>query len=203
MNKSPQVSLRSLMRSKQYVRVLDACKAMLENDPEDVSSYVAMMDAHFKMRTKDNWENERSESVRCAKQAILLGHDTGYSHRRMLLNLRELEWYNQALRLCDIVLRPDFEFANKAVVTKDYFVKARKQIQKQITKGHAKDTDRDAERLFSGNEIESVMRITRERKEREIRANKLFVRACKAWDEERYAKSNILMKQYHQIRQTL
>ena len=54
MNKSPQVSLRSLMRSKQYVRVLDACKAMLENDPEDVSSYVAMMDAHFKMRTKDN-----------------------------------------------------------------------------------------------------------------------------------------------------
>ena len=187
------------MYAKEYGKVIVEGQKMLRENPQDAGVHVSLMDAYFKMRSAD-WSNVQ-RSADHAKAAILLGHDTGYCHERLLKDLREMDYYYQALRLCLMVMRPDFEFSSRGCGNKDYFAKAAATVRKRIDQGRAKDNP-DAV-VFTPQQIERIIRQTREYKQREAAANKLWDKVEKAYHAGNNAEYNRLLKQYHKLKESL
>lgn len=199
MNSNEAVSLGQLLYDGKYHVVIDRGERYLKKHKDDAGVHVMLMDAYFKLR-KEDWSNV-SRSTEHAKRAILLGHDTGYCHERMLKNLREMEQYHRAAQLCDMVLRPDFEFSTHGCGKKDYFAKAKEAVLKQIERGNAKDGEHDV--AFGTEQIAAIINQTKAHKELEKKAKKVWEQAQKAWDEDNDKAYDRLIKQYHEIQQQI
>ena len=109
--------------------------------------HVELMMLYFKSRheNSDNFEL----STYHAKQAMILGHNSGFVQNRLVINLEKTGNIYQAIQLCDIVLshkhvaiRDDYDFSNR-----------KKRLQKNISK--AIDTENDY--LFTDEELEMVV----------------------------------------------
>lgn len=199
MNTDNAISLGNLMYAKEYGKVIVEGQKMLRENPQDAGVHVMLMDAYFKMRSAD-WSNVQ-RSADHAKAAILLGHDTGYCHERLLKDLREMDYYYQALQLCLMVMRPDFEFSSRGCGKKDYYAKAAATVRKRIDQGRAKDNP-DAV-VFTPQQIERLILLTRHHKQREADAQKLWIKVQAAWEAGHDAEYDRLLKQYHKLQASL
>lgn len=199
MNSKKSLDLGNLLYEGNYSEVIRQGELYIQNHPDDAGVHVMLMDAYFKMRNKD-WKNVQ-RSANHAKIAILFGHDTGYCHERLLKNLREMEYYYQALQLCNMILHPDFEFSSRGCGKKEYFDKAKGAIQKQIDKGKAKDNADDI--VFCEEQIAQIIEKTRQRKAREVEAKKVWAQAQAAWEAGRQGEYDRLLKQYHKLQELI
>lgn len=199
MNSTTSIELGNLLQTCNYGEVIRRGEEHMQQHPDDAWVHVMLMDAYFKMRSAD-WSNVQ-RSADHAKAAILLGHDTGYCHERLLKDLREMDYYYQALQLCLMVMRQDFEFSSRGCGNKDYFAKAAATVRKRIDQGRAKDNP-DAV-VFTPQQIEQIIRMTREHKKREAEANKLWIKIEKAYHSGNNDEYNRLMKQYHKLQESL
>lgn len=199
MNSNESQELGNIYYLGNYAEVILRGERYIKKHPDDAGVHVMLMDSYFKMRVAD-WSNVQ-RSADHAKDAILLGHDTGYCHERLLKNLREMEQYHRALQLCNIVLRPDFEFSSRGCGNKEYFAKAKIAVQKQINRGNAKDNPDDI--VFKPKQISFIIKMTRAKKKREDEARKLWKRIDRAYESGRDDEYKRLLEKYHQIQQTL
>lgn len=199
MNSTTSIELGNLLQTGNYSEVIRRGEEHLQQHPDDAGVHVILMDAYFKMRSEE-WANVQ-RSADHAKAAILLGHDTGYCHERLLKDLREMDYYYQALQLCLIVMRPDFEFSSRGCGKKDYFAKCAPTVRKRIDQGRAKDNP-DAV-AFTPQQIEQIIRMTREHKKREAEANKLWIKIEKAYHAGNDDEYKRLMEQYHKLKESL
>lgn len=199
MNSTTSIELGNLLQTGNYSEVIRRGEEHLQQHQDDAGVHVILMDAYFKMRSEE-WANVQ-RSADHAKAAILLGHDTGYCHERLLKDLREMDYYYQELQLCLMVMRPDFEFSSRGCGKKDYFAKAAATVRKRIDQGRAKDNP-DAV-VFTPQQIEQIIRMTREYKKREAEANKLWIKIEKAYHSGNNSEYNRLMKQYHKLQESL
>ena len=199
MNSTTSIELGNLLQTGNYGEVIRRGEEHLQQHPDDAGVHVMLMDAYFKMRSEE-WANVQ-RSADHAKAAILLGHDTGYCHERLLKDLREMDYYYQALQLCLMVMRPDFEFSSRGCGNNDYFAKAAATVRKRIDQGRAKDNP-DAV-VFTPQQIERIILLTRQHKQREADAQKLWIKVQAAWEAGRDAEYDLLLKQYHKLQESL
>lgn len=199
MNSTTSIELGNLLQTGNYGEVIRRGEEHLQQHQDDAGVHVMLMDAYFKMRSEE-WANVQ-RSADHAKAAILLGHDTGYCHERLLKDLREMDYYYHALQLCLMVMRPDFEFSSRGCGKKDYFAKAAATVRKRIDQGRAKDNP-DA-MVFTPQQIERLILLTRQHKQHEADAQKLWIKVQAAWESGRNDEYNRLLKQYHKIQESL
>ena len=100
-----------------------------------------------------------------------------------------------------MVMRPDFEFSSRGCGNKDYFAKAAATVRKRIDQGRAKDNP-DAV-VFTPQQIERLILLTRQHKQREADAQKLWIKVQAAWEAGHDAEYDRLLKQYHKLQASL
>jgi len=123
------------------------------NPPDDYCSgiYINLMVSYFKLRDKKKEYLEQSSF--CAKRAILLGHNTGYAHERLVINLEKSGFINQAIQLCNIILLRDFRFSRNGCGNSMDFHKRKDKLLKKVHKSVDSSTDI----LFTESEIRVIL----------------------------------------------
>lgn len=144
----------NLIFEGKYNEAIELGEALLlDNNSNEYNSgiYVNLMVAYFKLRDENPSYFEKSTIY--AKKAILLGHNTGYVHERLAINLEKSGRINQAIQLCDLVLSPIFRFSPNGCGNSMDFGKRKANLLKKLNK--AKDTAEDI--LFTEQEIKKIL----------------------------------------------
>lgn len=197
MNSNDSISLGNLMCSKQYDVVITEGLRMLESSPKDAGIHVHLMDAFYKLRdTNPDYLNQSTEHARLA---IIYGHDTGYAHKRLAMNLMNTAQYHKALQLCDMVMMPEFSFSTHGCGKASYFGDIALRAMKKLSK--ATDSPKDV--LFTKKQIDSIISMTKKHKEREAEAREVLKAAGEALDDGRMSEHKRLMNKYHRIQASL
>ncbi len=139
---------------KQFDKAIKLGESLLSNNNSDeynAGIYIGLMVSYFKLRNEIPEYFEKSTI--CAKKAVLLGHNTGYAHERLAINLEKSGKINQAIQLCDIILKPEFRFSKFGCGNNMDFENRKQKLIKKLNK--AKDTPND--KLFSEQEIEKIL----------------------------------------------
>jgi len=147
------IDIGNLIFEKKYDEAIALGEELLakaKNDNDKAGIYVNLMVAYFKCRDKNT--NYLNLSTQYAKKSILCGHNTGYSHERLAINLEKAEMIHQAIQLCDVVLSPQFKFSEQGCGNLMDFQARKNRLLKKMDK--AKDTEND--RLFTHEEILSI-----------------------------------------------
>lgn len=197
MNSNDSISLGNLMYSKQYDVVITEGLRMLESSPKDAGIHVQLMDAFYKLR--DTNPTYLDQSTEHARMAIIYGHDTGYAHKRLAMNLMNTAQYHKALQLCDMVMMPEFSFSTHGCGKVSYFGDIALRAMKKL--GKATDSPKDV--LFTKKQIDSIISMTKKRKEREAEARDVLKAAGEALDDGRMSEHKRLMNKYHRIQASL
>ncbi len=197
MNSNDSISLGNLMYSKQYDVVITEGLRMLESSPKDAGIRVQLMDAFYKLR--DTNPAYLDQSTEHARLAIIYGHDTGYAHKRLAMNLMNTAQYHKALQLCDMVMMPEFSFSTNGCGKVSYFGDIALRAMKKLSK--AADSPKDV--LFTKKQIDSIISMTKKHKEREAEAREVLKAAGEALDDGRMSEHKRLMNKYHRIQASL
>lgn len=197
MNSNDSISLGKLMYSKQYDVVITEGLRMLESSPKDAGIHVQLMDAFYKLR--DTNPTYLDQSTEHARLAIIYGHDTGYAHKRLAMNLMNTAQYHKALQLCDMVMMPEFSFSTHGCGKVSYFGDIALRAMKKL--GNATDSPKDM--LFTKKQIDSIISMTKKHKEREAEAREVLKAAGEALDDGRMSEHKRLMNKYHRIQASL
>lgn len=197
MNPNDSILLGNLMYSKQYDVVITEGLRMLESSPKDAGIHVQLMDAFYKLR--DTNTTYLDQSTEHARLAIIYGHDTGYAHKRLAMNLMNTAQYHKALQLCDMVMMQEFSFSTHGCGKVSYFGDIALRAMKKL--GKAKDSPKDV--LFTKKQIDSIISMTKKHKEREAEAREVLKAAGEALDDGRMSEHKRLMNKYHRIQASL
>lgn len=144
----------NLIFEGKYNEAIEFGESLLsENNSDDYNAgiYINLMVVYFKLR--NNVTEYFDKSTICARKAILFGHNTGYAHERLAINLEKSGNINQAIQLCDLVLNPNFKFSSHGCGNIMDFEKRKIKLIKKLDK--AKDTPNDI--LFSEQEISKIL----------------------------------------------
>ena len=185
------------MYSKQYDVVITEGLRMLESSPKDAGIHVQLMDAFYKLR--DTNPTYLDQSTEHARLAIIYGHDTGYAHKRLAMNLMNTAQYHKALQLCDMVMMPEFSFSTHGCGKVSYFGDIALRAMKKL----GKETDSPKDVLFTKKQIDSIISMTKKHKEREAEAREVLKAAGEALDDGRMSEHKRLMNKYHRIQASL
>lgn len=138
-------------KHKEAIELGEALLKESNSDEYNANIYVNLMLAYFKLRDKQQSYFEKSTI--CAKNAILLGHNTGYAHERLAINLEKSGKINQAIQLCDLILNPRFKFSPNGCGNSMDFEKRKTNLLKKLNK--ATDTQEDL--LFTEQETKKII----------------------------------------------
>ena len=197
MNTDNAISLGNLMYAKEYGKVIVEGQKMLRENPHDAGVHVSLMDAFYKLR--DTNPTYLDQSTEHARLAIIYGHDTGYAHKRLAMNLMNTAQYHKALQLCDMVMMPEFSFSTHGCGKVSYFGDIALRAMKKLSK--ATDSPKDV--LFTKKQIDSIISMTKKHKEREAEAREVLKAAGEALDDGRMSEHKRLMNKYHRIQASL
>ncbi len=136
---------------QKYDEAIELGEDLLKNSPNDSMLHINLMMAYFKIRNRDI--SFFDKSTYHAKQAIICGHNTGFAHKRLVINLEKSLKINQAIQLCDLILSDDFSFCTNGCGSKEEFLKRKVKL---ITKAdRAVDSLNDS--LFTKDEFNKIL----------------------------------------------
>jgi hypothetical protein len=141
------VVIGNLNFEQKYNEAIEYGKKLLTKEPNSAGVHIELMVAYFKLRN----ENPKyfDLSTYHAKQAIIYGHNTGYAHERLVINLEKNGMINQAIQLCDIVLSEKYHFSSHGCGRKEDFLFRKEKLTYKLHT--AKDNVNT--KLFSDKEI--------------------------------------------------
>lgn len=149
---TPASTLGNLISEGRFREAITLGERMLADNPDDPSILINLMDACFKARNLS--PDYFDKSTHYARRAILCGHNTGYAHERLAINLEKTRQYHKALRLYALILdTPGFHFDPHGVGNTIDFAKRRAKALAKLPQ--AEDTPEDT--LFSEEEIKRIL----------------------------------------------
>lgn len=137
----------NLVFEKKYNEAIELGEKLLFSNPNSAGAHINLMDAYFKAR-KEN-ETYLDLSTYHAKQAIIYGHNTGYAHNRLVINLEKNKLIFQAIQLCDIVLSERYHFSPHGCGKKEDFLFKKEKLKYKINTAK----DNELSKLFTDKEI--------------------------------------------------
>lgn len=187
----------NLIFEKKYKEAIELGLKLLEDNPDDVSIHINLMDAYVK--GKDVVALDFLEkSTYYARQAILNGHNTGYAEERLAKNLDKAKLFHQSLQLYNLILDTEgFHFSRHGCGNGINWSHRRDSVIKKMDK--ALDTDKDI--LFSPEEIAQIIQRIKDNDNKEIREQERFNRIMGelriAMKNREYEKYDRLFKELH------
>lgn len=148
---SATTHLGNLNFDGKFEAAIEIGHKLLEENPNACMVHISLMMSYFKLRNQAPDYLEYSSYH--AKQAIINGHNTGYAHERLVINLEKSGKIYQAIQLCDLVLLDDYNFSSHGCGRKEDFLARKEKLLKKINK--AIDTSND--RLFSDEELSTAI----------------------------------------------
>lgn len=186
-------SIGNLVYEKKYVEAIELGLKLLKETPNDCGVHINLMNAYFKGKEVVAVDYIEKSSYH-AKQAILLGHDTGYAEERLAKNLDKLKKYHQSLQLYNLILNTDgFHFSKSGCGNSIDWNHRKESILKKMDK--ATDTENDI--LFTPTEITQILHSIKDNEDREKRYNRIMSELEKAFDAGDTAKFDKLFKELH------
>jgi hypothetical protein len=137
----------NLIFEQKYDEAIDLGKKLLIKNPHSAGVHIELMVAYFKLRKL--YPEYFELSTYHAKQAIIYGHNTGYAHERLIINLEKSGMINQAIQLCDIVLSEKYHFISTGCGKKENFLFRKEKLK--YKRKSAKDNI--STKLFTNEEI--------------------------------------------------
>lgn len=171
-------SIGNLIFEKRYEDAVLLGKKLLAKNHDSAGVHINLMTAYFKSRNSN--PEYLDLSTYHAKQAIIHGHNTGYAHERLAINLGRSGMIHQAIQLCDIILSDEFSFSSHGCGNKQDFKKRRDSLLSKTDK--AKDSD--TSRLFTEAEIDKIFNDVRLAKEEERKRREEHEIRMSQWDME-------------------
>lgn len=157
LNISDSTILGNLNFEGDYLQTIEEGERLLKENPTDCMVYINLMESYFKLRNRD--VSYFDKSTECAKLAILYGHNTGYAHKRLLINLIRCKQYHKALQLCEIVTNPNFHFSLNGMGRINEYMVYKARLKSRIKKA----LDKEGDLIYSSDEVKIIFgRIARE-----------------------------------------
>ena len=171
-------SIGNLVYEKKYAEAVELGLKLLEESPNDCDVHINLMDAYFK--GKEIVANDYIEkSSYHAKQAILLGHNTGYAEERLAKNLDKAKKYHQSLQSYNLILETeDFHFSRSGCGNGIDWNHRREAILKKMDKA----VDSESDILFTPSEIKQIIQSIKDNDDRERMEKERYDRIMKEID---------------------
>lgn len=160
------LELGNLNFNKEYEESIRVGKKLLKKNPHDAGAHINIMVAYFKLRNEN--EEYFDLSTHHAKQAIICGHNTGYAHERLVINLTKKGMIHQAIQLCDLVLSNSYSFSSHGCGNTHDYNKRRQSLLNRVER--SKDSENDI--LFTEKEIAGMIKHIEDDKKREAKERK-------------------------------
>lgn len=160
------INIGNLIFEKKYEEAINLGNKILEQNPMSAGAHINLMGAYFKARNQN--KEYYDLSTYHAKKAIICGHNTGYAHKRLVINLEKDLHIHQAIQLCDLVLSKDFHFSEHGCGWFDDYEQRKMKLLKKLDKS----IDSEDDILFTEDEIKSIFQHIQEQQEQDIRDKK-------------------------------
>ena len=185
----------NLVSEKKYAEAVQLGLKLLKETPNDCGVHINLMNAYFKGKEEVAMDYLEKSSYH-AKQAILLGHNTGFAEERLAKNLDKAKMFHQSLQLYNLILETEgFHFSSHGCGTTIDWNHRRESILKKMDKA----VDSETEILFTPDEISQIILSIKENDKKEIREKERYDRLMaeieKAIECGDYEKSDALFKE--------
>jgi len=171
-------NIGNLIFEKKFKEAIDLGNKLLEETPTSAGVHVNLMEAYFKIRKENPINNEKV--IEHAKLAMLFGHNTGYVQERLAISLEQVGQIEQAIQICDIVLRDDFHFSSHGCGNKEDFKKRKEKLIKKLNKS-PKDNQTP---FFTDDEVSFTIKQIQLEDEREKKEQREYEKRIKNFEKE-------------------